>query len=173
MATNEDLPKVAYCWTWNYRRNRIGTPLTESEASSRDAEGDEYTAVLSTHPGLSHPILVTICWKNAYASTQFLDDHGRPHVQYEFAKVSDKQLFLKRVFIWEYPDDNPRLTVKDSKVYEEFDYREDGYLKHTKFNEYENVKDIAEYKETSVEANWEPVPEFGEYGSIARWERST
>src|SRR5690625_1394119 len=73
-------------------------------------------------------------------------------------------------WLGERPDDNPKLSLKDSNIWEEFRCREDGYARHVVINKKENVKDTTECTDVLVAANWESVPEFGRYESIARWE---
>ncbi|WP_460998803.1 hypothetical protein [Streptomonospora sediminis] len=171
MENNNSKSGVEYTWTWNFRRNRAGTPLTEAEARSRHATGEDYIAIIGRSPGTSHPVLVTISGNYGYASTLFLDEHGRPKMEYQFSQKNKDQMFLETVHIWSYADDNPKHTRKDANMIEKYTYREDGYARQEKINAIENFKDIKESTDVPVQNNWEPVPEFGSYESIARWER--
>ena len=167
----EATSQVTYCFKWNARRNRPGVPLSEAEAQARDAAGDEYTAVLP-QPGSSHPVLVSVVWKNDYVGVAFIDEYGRKYMQYSFYKKNETSLFLTNVFIWTYPNNDPKLLFGDAVKQEEIQYREDGYVRRIVIDKAQAVKDIREYSDVPVDDNWEPIPTFGDYRSIGRKERS-
>lgn len=170
-TSNEKTTHVEYTWKWNYLENRVGVPLSEPEARLRHDNGEDYIALLGRSPNTCHPILVTLSINHEYASTEFLDKHGRPYIKYHFRQKNKEMMFLETVHIWHYPDEDPDLSRKDSNANEKYTYRENGYAKHVSINEDENVKETIEYTDVPVEMNWEPVPEFGDFKSIARWER--
>lgn len=170
VSADEAAPQITYCLKWNIRRKRPGITLSEAEALARDAAGDEYTAVIPQPAGKGYPVLVTPVWKNDFLAVTFLDEAGRQHLQYSFTR-KDERLFLGRAFIWTYPSDDPKLDIGDSVKREDIRYREDGYVKRIVIDETEAVKDTTEYSDVPVDENWEPVPEFGSYRSIARKER--
>src|SRR5918998_5568452 len=121
--------------------------------------------------GNGYPVLVPPVWKNDFVAVTFLDEAGRQYMEYSFTKKDEKRLFLGRVFIWTYPSDDPKLSLGDSVKREDIRYREDGYVKRIVIDETEAVKDTTEYPDVPVDDNWEPVPEFGDYRSLARKER--
>ncbi|MBX9388414.1 hypothetical protein ACFPZ0_09715 [Streptomonospora nanhaiensis] len=171
MSSGSSIPEVVeYCLTWNFRRGRVGVPMSQEEAEARNESGEEYTAVVSV-PGGGQPALVTVAWKNEYASTQFLDERGRRNVKYVFRKVDGSRMFLNSVLVWTYPNDNPKLTLNQASRIEETSFREDGYVKLVEIDKDKNEKITSEYTDVPVEANWEPVPDFGDYASMVRWER--
>ncbi|SDU33175.1 hypothetical protein [Jiangella alkaliphila] len=146
-------------------------PLTEEEARVRDGAGEEYTAVLPPRTGTTFPVLVTPVWKTGVVAVTFLDDVGRKATEYTFMKKAEDRLFLTRVHLWTYPNDQPGLRLSDSASHETVHLREDGYVKRVVKNKVENVQETVEYDDVPVDANWEPIPSFGDYGSIARYER--
>ena len=162
---------VQYTYRWNQRRNKPGNPLSEEEARARDAAGEEYTAVTPPRPGTSSPVLVTPVWKSGVVVVTFMDDPGRKTVEYTFAKKDESRLFLESVHLWSYPSDDPKLRLSDASVREEFHYREDGYVERIVTNKAEQYRETVEYSDVPVESNWEAVPEFGQWGSVARFER--
>jgi hypothetical protein len=101
----------------------------------------------------------------------FLDDVGREYMEYSFSRRGETRLFLVKVFIWTYPNDDPGLGLGDSMKHEDIRYREDGYVKRIIIDKVEGFKDTAEYSDVPVEDNWEPVPAFGDYWSVGRKER--
>jgi hypothetical protein len=165
---------VTYCSSWNWRRHRPGIPLTEAEARARDAAGEDYIAVVppsGVGPGGRHPVLVSVVPQNACIAVTFFDDPGRRAVKYYFFRSGEDRLFLRDVSLWEYPGDDPRLRLNESTKHEQIAFREDGYVKRVVVDKVERYKETTEHSDVSVAGNWEPVPEFGDYRSIARRER--
>jgi hypothetical protein len=162
-----------YTYKWNYRRNRPGQVLSEEEARLKDAAGDEYTAVMPPRPGTTRPVLVTPVWQTGVVVVTFIDEFDRRAVEYVFSKKDDTRLFLDDVHMWTYPNDEPRLLLSAATVRERVSYYTDGYVKRVITNVGEHYKETIEYRDVPVESNWEPIPTFGDYASIARFERGT
>lgn len=162
---------VEYCFKWNYADGGPGVPLTEDEARAKDAAGAEYTAVMPPRAGSRSPVLVTPVWSSGVVAVTFLDDPGRKATEYTFMKKTDESLFLTRAHIWTYPNDEPGLRLSDSSSSETVQYREDGYVKRVVKNKAERSQETVEYTDVPVVHNWEPIPAFGDYRSIARFER--
>ncbi|ONI88844.1 hypothetical protein ALI22I_17925 [Saccharothrix sp. ALI-22-I] len=160
-----------YSFRWNHRRNRPGTELSEEEARARDAAGEEYTAVLPPRPGTRSPVLVTPVWQTGVVLVSFLDDPGRKIVEYVFTKKDDSRMFLSGVHLWEYPDDQPGRRLSEASRREDIRYHEDGYVHRTIIDKNEGYRETVEYTDVPVATNWEPVPAFGDYASIGRFER--
>ncbi|GAA4411123.1 hypothetical protein ACFQV2_11860 [Actinokineospora soli] len=162
---------VNYCFKWNYADGAPGEPLTEAEARVKDGAGEEYTAIMEPRPGAQSPTLVTVVWKTGVVVVTFLDDPGRKATEYTFMKKTGESLFLTRISIWTYPSAEPGLRLSDSSTHETITYREDGYVKRVIKNKAERTQETVEYTDVPVSTNWEPVPAFGDYRSIARFER--
>ncbi|WP_433336095.1 hypothetical protein [Spirillospora sp. CA-294931] len=162
---------VDYCFKWNYADGVPGEPLTEAEAQTRDDTGEEYTAIMPSRPGAASPTLVTLVRKTGVVVVTFLDDPGRKAVEYTFIKKAHENLFLARAHIWTYPNDEPGLRLSDSSTHETVCYREDGFVKRAVKNKLERSQETIEHTGVLVDANWEPIPAFGDYRSIARFER--
>ncbi|SDE00490.1 hypothetical protein [Actinokineospora iranica] len=162
---------VDYCFKWNFADGAVGIPLTEAEARARDVAGEEYTAIMSPRAGAKSPTLVTVVWKTGVVVVSFLDDPGRKAVEYTFMKKTDESLFLTQVHTWNYPNDRRGLRLSDCTSHETVHYREDGYAKRVVKNKVERFQETVEYNDVRVDANWEPIPAFGGYRSLARFER--
>jgi hypothetical protein len=163
--------EIEYCHSWNSRRNRVGVALTEGEARARNASGEEFIAVLRSAGG-GQPVLVTVSGETDVITVTFRDRHGRQNLKYWFGKVDgDERLFLRTVMFWEYPSDDPKLRQSEATKVEETAFRPDGYVKRVVIDSVEQEKETTEYNSVPVDGNWEPVPEFGDYWSIARRER--
>lgn len=162
---------ITYCFKWNYADGAPGELLTMDEARSRDDAGEEYTALLSTTGSSSFPTLVTLAWKTGVVVVTFLDLFGRKTAEYTFRKKTTESLFLRRVHLWTYPNDQPGLRLADSTSHETVYYQEDGSVKRVVKNKIKQTQETIEYTNVPVDANWEPIPQFGDYHSIARYER--
>jgi hypothetical protein len=161
---------VDYCFKWNYTEGAPGLSLTEDEARVKDGAGEEYTAIMPSRAGMESPVLVTLVWKTGVVVVTFLDDFGRKATDYTFMKT-DEILFLTRAHMWTYPNDEPGLRLSDSSSHETVYYRDDGYVKRVVKNKMEHFHETVEYTDVPVDTNWEPIPSFGDYRSIARYER--
>jgi hypothetical protein len=154
---------VQYADRWLTRRGRPGTALDEGEARRRHEKGELYTVVLGD-PGRPSAYL-DVRNEAGFVGVHFLDDAGRPYLTYTFARDpdSDDDLFLEQATYREYAGDE---VVRGDAYY----FEKDGTVvkEHKDYAERE-----AERGETrdDVSSNWEPVPEFGSYDSIARVER--
>ncbi|TWD83151.1 hypothetical protein FB561_4309 [Kribbella amoyensis] len=162
---------VRYCFKWNYADSCPGDLLTEEEARSRDSAGEEYTAVLPPRDGTTAPVLVTVVRKTGVVVVTFLDEPGRKAAEYTFLKKTDPRLFLSRVSLWGYPTDEPGLRLSSSSWHETVNYREDGTVKRVVKNKVERSQEVFEYTDVPMDSQWEDLPVFGNYRSIARYER--
>jgi hypothetical protein len=162
--------EVEYCQTWNWRQHRPGVSLSEADARALDAQGEQFIAVLRP-VGERQPVLVTVSWQTDCITATFFDDHARMNLKYWFFKVDDSRMFLRDVSVYDYPNDEPRLRQGAATRLEQLQYREDGYAHRTLINKTEQYKDTSEFRDVPVQKNWEPVPAFGDYCSIARRER--
>jgi hypothetical protein len=145
--------------------------LTEEEAQACNATGEQFIAALRWL-GSPQPVLVTVSGETDVITVTFRDQHGRHSLKYWFGKVdNDERLFLRTAMSWEYPSDDPKLRQSAATKVEDTSFRPDGYVKRVVLDGVENIKETTEYNSVPVADNWEPVPEFGNYWSIARRER--
>lgn len=159
-----------YCFKWNYADNEPGVPLTEAEARAKHDAGEEFTAVMPPQRGTRSPVLVTPVWKSGVVAVTFLDDPGRKATEYTFMKRDDR-LFLVGVDLWTYPTDEPGLRLSAATVYESISNHEDGTVKRIIKDKVKQEKETIEYTDVAMDSHWEPIPGFGDYESIARFER--
>jgi hypothetical protein len=154
---------VQYADRWLTRRGRPGAPLDADEARRRHEEGKLYTVVLGDPERPT--AYLDVRNETGFVGVHFLDDAGRPYLTYHFARDpgSDDDLFLEQATYREYEGDE---VVRGDAYH----FEPDGKVvkEHKDY-----VQREAERGETrdDVSSNWEPVPEFGSYESIARVER--
>lgn len=162
--------ETSYCIRWNPVLKKAMDPITEKEAAERNRRGVEYTVLTPSGEG-RWPIIIEVMWKNAHAEVKFLDYLGREEVSYMFQKETNKSLFLRTQYYWDYESEDPDLFTFNAVVINEIHASPDGYLRHVVIDKKSNTKETTEYREVPNQKNWEAVPEFGHWDSISRFER--
>jgi len=155
---------VQYADRWLSRRGKPGRAIDVDEARRRHETGELYTVVLGDQERPTSYLDVRL--EAGFVGVHFFDDAGRPYLTYHFARDpnSGDDLFLEQVSYREYEGEE---VVRGDAYY----FKPDG----TVVKEHKDyVRRDADRGETrdDVSSNWEPVPEFGSYESIARLERS-
>lgn len=163
--------EAVYCFRWNRRKGRPGAPMTVEQARRNYHSGEEFTAALVPRGVGRYPVLVTCAWKNSYASTTFLDGLGRNGTKYIFQKAKEGFLFLSEIYVWNYTSEKPHLGVSQASQYEHIKIGQGGHVVSMIVDRDENTKETSEYFDVPVSGSWEPVPDFGDWGSISRYER--
>ncbi len=153
---------VAYCYQWNDLTKEPRDPYAEAEARQRHERGELYTALLGD-PSAPHT-LVEVRLDTGYVGVHFLDDELRRWSTYSFGRSDEKTLFLKQYRRAEYDSDGRQVAA------EIINFREDGVLTVQKADLVKNVVDQYDVH-ADVSSNWEPTPAFGDYESIARFDR--
>jgi hypothetical protein len=162
---------VSYCRRWNFRRHRPIDPLTPEEALARDVARELYTVVLADPTGHSTPeAVIEIAWENDHAGVWFFDEFGRQKLNYAFRREGDS-LFLHDIIEYTYPDDSP-ATLSGAIRTDEFSFSTDGTAQRVIADEVLQEKTTETRGDIDVSTHWEPVPKFGEWGSLARYHRS-
>ena len=78
---------------------------------------------------------------------------------------------MSEVTVWSYPEG--ARSKSQASIIESLEYGQDGYLlRRVNDKSLDHIKKT-EYKDVPVDVNWEPVPEFGRWESIARYDRET
>ncbi len=162
--------QVAYGFLWNERRRELVDPISEEQARKQLETGGEPFEVVLGDPGRP-TVTVNVVPEDRSYVTCFYDEHGRRWLSYGFVPASDGQrLFVKNVSRWEW-DDPRRMEPDEASVIESYSYREDGRVKHEKRYPGTRTKDVEEIRDVALDINWEPFPAFGDWASIARFNR--
>ena len=154
---------VSYAERWSNRARRAVDPLDADTAHERHASGALYTAVLGDP---DHPdAYLEVRLEAGFVGVHFLDDRLRNSMSYLFAREpgSEGDLFLEQVTRREY--DDGELVLGEAYFFER-----DGSARVEKKDYRRDEVETYEVR-SDPSANWEPVPEFGRYESIARVER--
>jgi hypothetical protein len=158
--------QVTYCRRWNFLRNRPIDPLTEQQARERDQKGELYTAVLGDPAGPE--VIVEV--ERPAVRVDFFDRFQRQSNLYDFRLHDDGTMFLYHITNWTYPDEEFRRIDQSSMIKSaNFDPPD---LAHMEIRDYEaGESKETSYREVDLSGHWEPVPEFGDWLSIARYDR--
>jgi hypothetical protein len=158
---------VSYCRRWNFKRSRPIDPLTVDQARERDQAGELYTVVIGDPTAPDRVIEVV---RPNHVGTWFFDRHQRQSLNYLFRRVDDTTMFLHNITRWAYPNDQAR-TLNESNLIETIDYEPDGIAHHTVRDEAAGEDKRTSYRAVKLDINTEPVPTFGDWQSIARYDR--
>ncbi len=167
---------VFYSWNWedgdyiNQDLVGLGPPIDETEARRRyrDPEGKLFTVVIG------EPVVVTINirWETKSIGVRYVDSRGRFWKENSFDLKDDGRLFMSESMTWHYEADEPNYkapfithwTLKDDGQFTIFERNKREGLVDTK----EAVDPLTPEETAQL---WEPVPEFGDWSSLCRFER--
>jgi hypothetical protein len=161
---------VTYCERWNTKLCRPVGHLSRAQARERDlTDGRWYTIVLGE---LARPdCYLEVAWENAHLGVWFLDEDCRPWLHYSFTRVDEKRLFLDSVVRWEYPPSAGR-RLAEARLVETITYRQDGTVHQEIEDPGRGEVILQDFTGVPLDINWEPVPRFGDYRSVARLDRA-
>lgn len=156
-----------YCERWNDLRSKPLTPFDEDEARCRHDSGELYTAV-GERPD-EPDILVEVRLENGYVGTRFLDDLGRNSLVYNF-READGRMFLQEIISYTYAEESG-VRGRIPLVVESFTYTPEGICRHEVDDSRAETIKTVDRDSVDVGSHWEPIPSFGEYSSVTRWDR--
>lgn len=162
--------KVSYCRRWNFRRHTPIDSLAPQAVVEHDARREVYSVILHDPSGGKVPeAVIEIDWANDFAGVWFFDAFGRRSLNYVFRRNGD-QLFLFNMIAYSYPDDE-RSTLSGANHTEEFTFQENGVARLVVMDDNAQEKATEDRSGIDVASHWEPVPRFGAWDSLARWNR--
>jgi hypothetical protein len=155
--------EITYCKGWSRRRKQLLEIWDEKKACKAHKTGKLYT-VLIGDPQKPRCFL-EVHLKLGFVGVSFLDEHLRDYLDFSFLEKLPGKLFLGRVIYREYDADTDNVISAKTMSWEP-----DG---KTQFEQADLVQNFVDTGEGSMDVsiNWEPIPEFGQYESIARFER--
>ncbi len=166
---DESTTHISYCTQWSRYGKRPYEVFSEGEARKRHKDGKLYTALLGgdEHP---HCFLEVSAFRSV--CVEFLDSALRTYFHYSFQEMRPNELFMSMSRRPEFPnevDEPDRATVlyfeTDGRLLiERYEAHADG-IGSKIVGEEERIVDVSR--------NWEPYPEFGDYGGLARLDRGT
>lgn len=161
--------RVTYCVAWSDELREPTDPMPEQDARLLDGQGEPYTVVLGD-PNAPDAV-IEVVWKNSFLGVSFVDEEGRTHTMYSFEKVDENRLFMVEVGSWTYSE-NAQFEF-DADVVETVLFRPDGYVRRTVDANDSDKIEVTEYEDVPMDANWEPMPRFGHWETVARYDRDS
>lgn len=141
-------------------------PLSAEQAHKRHASGEPYAVTLGEPT--SPDAVIDVVWKNDHVGVWFYDEKVRPSVHFSFDVRTDR-LFLEFVTNWKYPDG--AVLLNQAHQIEEVRYTPKGIVRHERKDKGAGERIIYDISDVDVSLNWERIPEFGNWDSIARFDR--
>jgi hypothetical protein len=111
-------------------------------------------------------------WSLDYLGTWFLDDKLRRNLKYSFTRVDAKTLFLEQIILWEYPEDAVRDLNTATKVIT-LTYNQDGVVHEAIDDSVAETVEVISRSDMALDINWEQVPKFGDWSSVAQRNRES
>ena len=156
---------AAYGIRWNGHLGRLGEVISEEEARRHHEKGELYCALLGD-PEQPYAV-VELRLEVPFVGVRFLDEERRTYLDYSFGHYDggpENVLFLRQAI--------ERKLGPDGKVswgaMHVFDPSGSVEVEEKDYATGESKR----YKvEHDVSGNWERIPDFGDYDSIARLER--
>jgi hypothetical protein len=159
--------QATYCELWSDPIHEPAEPMSADLAQLLDRKGEPYAVALCMLASLD--VLIEVDWQNSHLGVWFSDEEGRRDLHYAFTRVDDRRLFLSEATLWTYPDGAAFLF--EASVVEAISFRVDGCVKQTIDDSSADSIKVFEYSGVPVHTNWEPVPTFGDWTSVARRDR--
>ena len=154
---------VSYCYQWNDLTRQPRDPYDEPTARERHARGELYTVLLGD-PASPHTV-VEMRLEAGWVGVHFLDSKLRRWSSYSFGLDDSKhELFLKQ---YRRADFDGAGVQTGTEI---ITFTPSGLLTVRKVDQ--KTKMVDQHRvQADVSKNWEPVPAFGQYDSIARFDR--
>ncbi|MGQ0839425.1 hypothetical protein [Actinokineospora sp.] len=158
----------AYCNRWNGLLEAPIDVIDASEASRRHDLGALYT-VVGTGADRTE-LVIEVRFEKGYVGVKFLDDRGRVGLIYSFKEIEER-LFLRKMISYDYGDSQTRGDRADPVIVESLTYAPEGICRQEIDDSRVATIRSVDRDSVDVSTHWEPIPVFGEYDSVARWDR--
>lgn len=156
---------IAYGEKWSDYHQDWRKPFSEQVARRRHAARKMYTALITQHD--DSKLALELCFAFSYCNIYFLDALGRCDLCYVFEPTPDGRLFLCETSTGEYPPGDSRWAVRGISR----NFKQDGRMK-TLLSENKSIILLGENEPVDVSTHFEPLPEFGQWESLIRKDRT-
>ena len=170
--------RTVYGRAWDDVRLHIGGVIGEEQARLRFLDGgkDDWFSVGAYADGVpdgaAPEYTMEVTPQGGFISVSFYDQLCRVRFEFLFGKTDAGVMFLEEVYVFRYPDESTYYIRSGCVTNTNYRYRPDGSMHWYRDNAVKGVIEEADYRDIDVSTHWEPVPEFGEWASITRFDRT-
>jgi hypothetical protein len=161
------IAEVSYCERWSRHGKYTLRPLSEDAAKKLHRKGKLMTVLIGSP---EHPrCFLEVVEEGRSVGVTHLDSRLREATDFSFTgKHHPQQLFLSMATFRKHDGDTDTVTEGTSYI-----YKPDGKItiRHEEFEPFHPHRLVVQETRGPVAANWELLPEFGQWESIARLER--
>lgn len=155
---------IYFCKKWFAPKKYAPEVWTKEQAKEAHDNGRNYTVLVNS---LERPFCVILVMANGIA-VDFLDEHLRESLSYQFQVVSPGQLFLTMAVHREFDGDEDK--VAKGTMYT-FTQKGEVHIRREIFIPTHSLETAN--TEADVSSNYAPFPQFGEYEEFTRMERQS
>ncbi|WP_146229264.1 hypothetical protein [Nocardia neocaledoniensis] len=160
--------EVRYGKSWNFGSGLPIDEVSRDQAYSRNGRGQPYSVGFVDTPGLAQVLQVN--WGQGNLSANFLDEFGRVSSKYTFYMSKQNVLFLGDVVMFEYSTSG-YVDPAYSDAIVSYLYTSDGSMTEVVSPQGGGLDKVTEFFDVDLSANFEPIPDFGDWDSIRRYDR--
>lgn len=153
---------IYFCKSW-FAAKKLATEVwTEEQAKDAHENGRNYTVLVES---IERPFCVILVMANGIA-VDFLDEHLRKALSYQFQVVEPGRMFLTMAVHREFDEDGDKVAKGTS-----YGFSEDGKVRIDREAFLPDHSLEVANGQTDVSSNYVPAPEFGKYEEFMRMER--
>ncbi|MGC0368305.1 hypothetical protein [Microbacterium sp. SLBN-111] len=177
MDTNK-AHRVVYGRAWDDLGLQMGGIISSDEARRRFLDGgkDDWFSVGAYADGVpdgaAPEYTMEVTPQGGFISVSFYDQLCRVRIEFLFGKTDAGVMFLEEIYDFRYADESTYHLRSDSILTTNYRYRPDGSMHWYRDDAVKGVIEEADYRDIDVSTHWEPVPEFGDWASITRFDRA-
>ncbi len=161
---------ISYCVQWSGESRGPVTPLDERDAEKRGEAGEPFGVVVGD---VAKPAaFIEVNWGLGTVLVWFFDERRLRYLKYEFKRVGAGKLFMSAVNLWEYPPGEAGEFEEPVKAHF-VSYRPDGIVRQVERDYGSREDTITDVSDVELDINWEEVPAFGDWASLARLDRGS
>lgn len=161
-----------YGKVWNQTLRKMRDPISETVARQRFETGPWFSVARLRTDILGIPIWsIELEPHGEVAKVLFYNTVGSIEKSHTFQRTSER-LFMEKSIKYHYPDDSCFARMNEADIVTVINYQPDGITYVTTDDITRPDIERTSYEGVNITPNWEPMPKFGDWESLARRDRS-
>ena len=156
------MSSIHYCKSWFSAKKRPTVLWDEEQARAAHDNRTVYTALVG---GLERPTRVVVV-SDHFVAVDFLDEHLREVLCYQFSEYEPGKIFLKTAIYREFDGDTDRVLTGSS-----YRFDQEGYVKIWRESFDPHLLEETDRSSMDVSGNFDRYPDFGDYDHVTAFER--